>query len=73
MLSIEYTDTDYLMRMRDLRWVLRTNNPFSGVWGDKNSFYFIAIVDDSGSSFFSSITSGMTIIGMYTTLIYVIG
>lgn len=60
-LSIQYTEQDFLLKSRDLRWALQALNPYSGRWGDKNSFYLIAIIDDSGSSLFSAITAGSTV------------
>lgn len=70
---LNYVESQYLLKTRELRWVLQANNELSGSWGDKNSFSFIVTVDDAGSAIFSSITQSLTILTMYSTFIYVIG
>jgi hypothetical protein len=78
-LFLSFNENQYLLRSRELRWVLQADNGLSGNWGDKNAFSFIVTVDDAGSAVFSSITENLTvdpsnqILTMYSTFIYVIG
>jgi hypothetical protein len=58
---IHYTESQYLLKTRELRWVLEGDSGLSSEWGDKKSFSYIVAVDDSGSSFFSSITQNLTV------------
>jgi hypothetical protein len=60
-LFLNFTETQYLLRTRELRWVLQSDNFLSGSWGDKKAFSFIVSVDDSGSALFSSITQNLTV------------
>lgn len=72
-LSLIFTQADFLLGNMDLRWSLTAENNFSSYWGDKNTFFYLSIIDDIGSSAFNSITANLTIITMYTTFIYVVG
>ena len=58
---LNYVESQYLLKTRELRWVLQANNGLSGSWGDKSAFSFIVAVDDSGSAVFSSITQNLTV------------
>ena len=58
---LNYIETQYLLRTRELRWMLQGNNELSGSWGDKKTFSFIVAVDDSGSAVFSSLTQSLTV------------
>lgn len=72
-LVLTYIESQYLLKTRELRWMLQANNGLSGNWGEKTSFSFIVAVDDAGSKLFSSLTQSLTILTMYSTFIYVIG
>jgi hypothetical protein len=72
-LMLNFIENQYLLKTRELRWVLQANTGLSGNWGEKNSFSFIVAVDDAGSAVFSSFTQKLNILTMYSTFIYVIG
>lgn len=58
---MQYTESQYLLKSRELRWVLEGNSQLSDDWGGVNSFGFFVAVDDAGTAFFNTITQKLTV------------
>lgn len=58
---MKYTESQYLLKTSELRWILEGDSGLSDDWGDINSFGFFVAVDDAGTSFFNTITQKLTV------------
>lgn len=58
---MNYTESQYLLKSRELRWALQGGSELSGEWGERNAFSYIISVGDSGTSTFDSITQNLTV------------